>query len=271
MKNEQEAALTVSYPVQKFMNGAVHDALESVAREVPLTVSINGVEFATLVCTPSDRRELVIGFLASEGIIRKAAEIADLTFNDSQGYAYVQLTRDVSGQLEKSNRRFIGSCCGKSRQFYFQSDAETARTVLTITKISVQQCFQLMNDLSDQSQTFKETGGVHNAAFCHPNRIIAVRTDIGRHNALDKLYGFILAHRVSIKEGVIAFSGRISSEVVLKVAKMGIGLLLSKSAPTDLALKLASDLNITVIGFIRGERLNIYTHPERLTGGFVDQ
>ncbi len=106
---------------------------------------------------------------------------------------------------------------------------------------------------------------MHTAALAGPEGLEAVRIDIGRHNTLDKLYGHALRHGWSLSERVVAFSGRISSEVLLKVAKMGAPVLLSKSAPTDLALRLAEELGVTTVGFLRGASMNVYTYPERLT------
>ena len=91
------------------------------------------------------------------------------------------------------------------------------------------------------------------------------RQDIGRHNALDKLYGFCLERRIPVRNKVLIFSGRISSEILLKAAKIGVGVILSKSAPTTLAITLANDLNITAIGFIRDGSFNIYSHPVKAT------
>lgn len=241
-----------------------HHTEDWIASEVPLTIIVNGIEVSTLVSSPTHLKELVIGFLASEGFIRSFEDVMDITFNEGQGYAYVTIKGEVEAAFEKGNRRFIGSCCGKSRQFYLQSDAFTARTIYSNTVITPKQCMDLMDQLKESSQAFQKTGGVHNAAYCLPDRLICMRTDIGRHNALDKLYGYLLEHRIQPHTGVLAFSGRISSEIILKAAKMGIGILLSKSAPTDLALQLAEDLNITAIGFIRNGRLNIYTHSERV-------
>lgn len=97
-----------------------------------------------------------------------------------------------------------------------------------------------------------------------PHGVRVVRTDIGRHNTLDKLYGHALRREIALDERAVVFSGRISSEVLLKVVKMGCPLLLSKSAPTDLALELADQLGVTAVGFLRGEAMNVYTHPERI-------
>jgi len=122
----------------------------------------------------------------------------------------------------------------------------------------------VMKKMQEDSFVFKNTGGVHNAALCTAEDILVSRSDIGRHNALDKLYGYSLLNGISVRDKILVFSGRISSEILTKAAKIGVGIVLSKSAPTDLAIKLADDLNITAVGFIRGSSFNIYSHPERI-------
>lgn len=237
---------------------------ETVAVEYPLTIVLNGKEFATMVCTPTDLRELLIGFLASEGIIRFYDDITSLSIDEDRGFAYVDVSRPIEDVEQDHSKRFIGSCCGKSRQFYFKSDVQTAKTVMSQMSIHANQCLSLMDQLQSQSKFFKKTGGVHNAALCTVDKVLTVRTDIGRHNALDKIYGHILEHRIPLSDKLITFSGRVSSEVLLKISKMGIGILVSKSAPTDLALHLANDLGITVAGFVRGNKMNVYTHEHRI-------
>lgn len=110
----------------------------------------------------------------------------------------------------------------------------------------------------------KETGGLHNAAISDGLTFFVHRQDIGRHNALDKLYGFCIQRHITVRDKVLIFSGRISSEILIKAAKIGVGVILSKSAPTTLAVTLANDLNITAVGFIRNGGFNIYSHPERI-------
>jgi len=241
---------------------SVHN--EMIAIESPFTVMLNGQEFATLVCSPTDIDDLLVGFLASEGIIRSHDEITSISIDKDRGFAYIELVKTLERNQGDHSKRFIGSCCGKSRQFYLKNDVKTAKTVNSQVLISVNQCYSLMNQLQQASKHFKETGGVHNAALATVNDILTIRTDIGRHNALDKIYGDIIKNHISLKNKVIVFSGRISSEVLLKVSKIGIGILLSKSAPSDLALNLANDLGITTIGFIRGDKMNVYTHPRRI-------
>ncbi|SES93532.1 FdhD protein [Oceanobacillus limi] len=237
---------------------------EEIATEFALTIVVNGDEFATMVCSPSDLQELVMGFLTAEGVIRFVEEVKDIAIDESMGFAYVELYKELDVVETDHSKRVIGSCCGKSRQFYFKSDVKTAKTITSKLQLSVEQCYVLMEKLQRQSDQFKRTGGVHNAALATIDDLLAIRTDIGRHNALDKIYGYILQKRVSLKDKLIVFSGRISSEVLLKISKIGTGIVLSKSAPTDMALKLATDLGITVIGFARGDKMNVYTHSYRI-------
>ncbi|WP_232697987.1 formate dehydrogenase accessory sulfurtransferase FdhD [Brevibacillus daliensis] len=250
-------------PIHKYDGSQFYTKNDEIASEFPLTLQVNNIEFATMVCTPDQMEELVIGFLASEGVIRTADEIKSLSIQEETGFAYIQLNREVDLSPVHS-KRFIGSCCGKSRQFYLQSDVRTAKTIMSRQVITVQDCQRLMRQVN--SKFFQQTGGVHNAMLASKDGVVVIRMDIGRHNALDKIYGYCLSNRISLKDKVIAFSGRISSEVLLKVAKIGVGIILSKSAPTDLALDLAEELGITAVGFIRGDTLNVYTHPERIEG-----
>ncbi|SDO05391.1 formate dehydrogenase accessory sulfurtransferase FdhD [Halobacillus aidingensis] len=262
---------TRSWQIHRFREREWSSEEDEVAIEYPLTVTVNGEEFATMVCTPMDKEEMVIGFLASEGLIRNVKEIKEMTIDEDRGFAYVETVKSLP-QIQSGQKRWLGSCCGKSRAFYFQSDAATARTAMDESTFDPDVCYKLMEEFQSQAGMFQRTGGVHQAAIATEDGIVKAYADIGRHNALDKLYGFLLKENVSRKGKIILFTGRISSEVLLKISKMGFGVLLSKSAPTDLALQLADDLNITAVGFLRGERMNVYTHPRRIaaaSGGGV--
>lgn len=237
---------------------------DEIARETAVTVMINGEQYATIVCTPNDIREMALGFLASEGIIRTIRQVENITVDTAKGFAYINLTSPV--EFSERTERWIGSCCGKSREFYLKQDVKTAKTIYSKLTISTQQLYDLMNKFDKNAEVFERTGGVHQAALASTDEIIASYIDIGRHNALDKLYGHIMENRISLKDKIILFSGRISSEVILKVSKIGVGILVAKSAPTDLALKLADDLQITAIGFVRDSSLNVYTHEKRVYG-----
>ena len=258
--------ITTSQNIVKYNGHNFIEEEDDIAVESALTIILDGTEFATMVCTPSELKELVVGFLASEGVIRVYQDIHSFHIDEEKGFAYVDLVNKHSLQKDFHSKRFIGSCCGKGRQFYFHNDVKTAKTVMTRMTVTPEQCRELMKQMQESSSHFQQTGGVHNAALCTKEGIVAARTDIGRHNALDKLFGYCLINRIPLKDKIIAFSGRISSEVLLKAAKIGVGIILSKSAPTNLALDLAEELGITAVGFIRANGFNVYTHQERIQG-----
>ena len=240
---------------------------DQVVTEWPLTLYLNGEEFVTLVASPDHLDELVTGFLASEGVIESLDEIEGLSFDPETGDARAKLSVDTAGLKDKLfARRYITSCCGKGRAaIYFDNDYRTAKAVTSDLTVTPGDAKDLIAKLQESSDVFRATGGVHNACFASPEEGIWVaRSDIGRHNALDKLYGWSLIHGRNVTQAVVAFSGRVSSEILLKVSKMQIPIVLSKSAPTELALALADEIGITVIGFARQDRLNVYTHPERI-------
>nr|WP_051029574.1 formate dehydrogenase accessory sulfurtransferase FdhD [Brevibacillus massiliensis] len=260
--------ITISRSVAKYRDSVFTLEDDEIVAEYPLTIFVNDQEFATVVCTPADLEELTIGFLASEGVIRSAAEVKQIAIDTAKGFAYVDLHQAFKLQQSFFTKRRITSCCGKSRQsFYFYSDARAAKPVDSQVSVSVEQCFHLMDTLQQSSLIHRQTGGVHNAALCSGQEMLVSYSDIGRHNALDKIYGYCLREGVETSDKLLVFSGRISSEVLLKAAKIGAAILLSKSAPTDLALQMAEELGITAVGFIRGGKLNVYTRPERITAG----
>ena len=239
---------------------------DRVVVEHPVTIKINGREFATIVCSPEYIEDMAVGFLASEGVIPKYADIKSIRVQEELGIVHIETDKIYPFYEKLLNKRYITSCCGMSRQgFVFANDALTAKKMtekhVTLTP---KDCFFLMEQMDQSADMFHQTGGVHNAALCDSNGIVLSRMDIGRHNALDKIYGHCLKHQISVRDKVIVFSGRISSEILLKVAKIGCEIVLSKSAPTELALTLAEELGITTVGFIRQESFNLYTHPERI-------
>ncbi|MED4227500.1 formate dehydrogenase accessory sulfurtransferase FdhD [Neobacillus cucumis] len=261
-----EHQMQVTNKVLRYENEVFQLVDDVIVTEYPFTIILNDKEFATLICSPENIEELVVGFLASEGIIRHYEDIKELQVIETIGKAIVTTHRVNKLNEMFHYKRYVTSCCGKSRQsFYFYNDARTVKPIETKNKVlSIEDCFHLMEMMQKSSTIFQDTGGVHNAALCDQNGIIVARTDIGRHNALDKIYGYCLKHSILIEDKVVVFSGRISSEVLLKVAKIKCGIVLSKSAPTELALRLAIELGITTVGFIRNKALNIYTNPERI-------
>lgn len=256
-----------------YQNGTATDNEDSIVTEYPITIKVNGQEFVTMVCTPEYIEDLAVGFLTSEGVIKQYKDIEDMWVQEKEGFVHIR-TNKINPYFQKfESKRYVTSCCGMSRTgFVFVNDALTVKKMNRIrVRLTIGDTFRLMDELQKSATLFHETGGVHNAALCDVNGMLISRVDIGRHNALDKIYGYCIRNNLSINDKIIVFSGRISSEILLKVAKIGCEVVLSKSAPTELALQLAEQLGITTIGFIRGESLNVYTYPERLSDLYIDQ
>ncbi|MDP9728324.1 formate dehydrogenase accessory sulfurtransferase FdhD [Alicyclobacillus tolerans] len=262
---QRRAPLQAKTVIQRYHEGQWTVIEDSVANEFVLTIEVDRQEFATVVCTPDCLEDFVIGFLASEGVIRQASDVDNLEVSLYRGMAWVHLKEKFQMRPEVYRKRYITSCCGKSRQsFYFFNDAQTAHKIEDSTRLSAGDILNVMAKMDEESFLFKQTGGVHMAFLEIPGQCFIARSDIGRHNALDKVFGYLLRCGLSTIGARMAFSGRISSEVLLKVSKMGVGVVISHSAPTQLALDLARDLNITVIGFVRNSSFNVYTHDWRV-------
>ncbi|WP_086428162.1 formate dehydrogenase accessory sulfurtransferase FdhD [Staphylococcus cornubiensis] len=256
--------IKTNQPIVRYENGVLFETEDDYVTETPLTIMVNREEFATVICSPNQLEELVLGFLASEGVILKRDELKSIEIDEHRGYAHVEITSPLHDRIQLSTKRLVASCCGKSREFYFQNDAAIAKTSMSNLQLTPPQILSMMARLQDQSRVFQATGGLHNAAISDGNDFYIHRQDIGRHNALDKLYGYCIHRHISVRDKVLIFSGRISSEILIKAAKIGVGMIISKSAPTTLAVQLAHDLNITAIGFVRNGYFNIYSHPERV-------
>ncbi|HOV78957.1 MAG TPA: formate dehydrogenase accessory sulfurtransferase FdhD [Bacillota bacterium] len=255
----------VTIPVTKYRNGSFSPGDDAVVREVPVTLYLNDQEFVTLVCSPGELRELAVGFLCSEGILRKKNDLRNITINEEDGLIWVE-TEGESQQEEMFLKRFITTCCGRGRaSFYFINDARGISPVTSGLKISPRQILFLSEQLEKSSVLFRETGGAHSAALCTAEEIVVYFEDIGRHNAVDKIFGRCFLDGAPLSDKILVFSGRVSSEILIKVAKMGIPMIISRSAPTELAVKMADELGITIVGFAREKRLNVYTHPDRVS------
>ncbi|WP_031517958.1 formate dehydrogenase accessory sulfurtransferase FdhD [Desulfofalx alkaliphila] len=253
----------VSLPITKVVDSAISQEEDKVVTEIPVTLFLNGDEFVTLVCSPQYLKELAVGFLCSEGILQQPSDLHDISVDEEEGIIHVSAN---AGQAEKRFlKRYITSCCGRGRSsFYFVNDAKSMSVVDSTTFVTPRHIWQLSTDLEEQSTLFKETGGVHNAALCTADQVVVFFEDIGRHNAVDKIFGHCFLNNIPFDDKIMVFSGRISSEILIKVAKMGLPILVSRSAPTALAVEMAVELGLTVVGFARGKRLNIYANPWRV-------
>lgn len=231
---------------------------DTVIKEYPITIYVNDQMLFTLLCTPGDVEVLVIGHLLTEGLIKTYDDIQSLIIDIEKGLVYVTLDDafDVS-----MNHRYITSGCASSALYYNTRDAVTLRHLKPKEPIPYdkQTVFDNMKHLNQKSRLFSETGGVHIAGVFKGDELLCFYEDIGRHNAVDKAVGYLLKERINTENVFVYVSGRISSEMVLKCIKAGIGGIVSRSAPMDLAVRLSKKHGIVLIGFVRGRRMNIYT------------
>lgn len=249
--------------IMKHSGAGFSSQSDEVAVEKPVTLLVNGIEMITLLCSPGHLDELAVGFLAGEGLLSHDSEDLEVQVDEEAGLVNVASASLDSLDFRRLGRRCLTTGCGKGVVFYDLRDRRDWKKVESSGKISPEKILSVMGEMQGQAVVFRETGGVHSAGLLLPNHFI-IREDVGRHNAVDKLLGFRLLHKIDYTEGILFLSGRISSEIVLKAGRMGIPVLVSRAAPTSLACELSEELGVTLVGFVRGKRMNVYTHAWRI-------
>ena len=238
---------------------------DMVITEYPLTIFLNGDEFITLLCSPNSLEYLVYGFLKSEGIIMNKEDVESVIIDEDKGFANVSLINRNPLSEKLHGRRTMTTGCAKGVTFYNVTDTIQLRPLENTFTVSINTIWKLLKRLNSESELFKRTGGVHSCCLCDYADILIMKEDVGRHNALDKILGETLVKGIDLADKMILTSGRISSEMLIKTAKAGIQVIVSRSAPTALAVRQAQELNMTLVGFARGTRANIYTGEGRIS------
>ena len=236
----------------------------SIVQERPLTVTVNGKELITLLTTGDANRELAVGFLLSEGFLSNKEELTSIRVDDEKGLAEIELSGDTDLTEKLWGKRAVTSGCGKGATFYHVLDSLHAREVTSDVRVTPEQVYALMKELNRLSDLYRETRGVHNSALSDGGKILVFKDDIGRHNAVDKIRGTCFLDEIPLEDKILVTTGRISSEIVVKIARMGVPILISRSAPTSLALDLAERVGLTLIGYVRGEKMTVYTGKQRV-------
>ena len=251
-------------PVMRVTGQSMSEEEDTVTTEFALTIILNNQELVTLLCSPKDLKYLAIGFLSSEGLLKGKDEIKKIVVDDQRGVVRVETEEDKGSESQLIFKRLITSGCGRGASFYSDAEVKNQARVESPIRISAPQVFALVKEFQHRSQVYQTTGGVHSAALCDTKNILVFSEDIGRHNAIDKIFGECMLTDLPTEDRIVITSGRISSEILLKVARRNIPLLISKSAPTNLGVRLAADLGVTLIGFARGKRMNVYANSWRV-------
>ncbi len=243
---------------------------DRVTQERPLHIVINGKELISLLCSPSQREELAVGFLLSEGFLHSPEQIRTLALDRSEDRVRLELIGPTIDLEERIRNITLTSGCGRGVLLCDTLDAVTAVEDTASLCLSPERILQGMSHLHRRSSSYLATGGTHSAAVTDGEKILAFAEDIGRHNAVDKVLGHCFLNRIETGDKAVLATGRISSEIIMKVGRSRVPILATRAAATDQVIRIAETLGITLIGFARGRRMNIYTCPERIIGGGED-
>ena len=237
----------------KVRGDRAEEATGEVVREQPLTLYVNGERFLTLLCSPMKLEALVVGYLWMEKVIESVADVQQIEVSPVDGRAGVRLTRPVTLPTE----RILTSGCGGG--ITFRIDHRLFPRLASRRRVRPEALAERMKDLFTSAIHYKASRGIHGAAIAEPDRLLVVAEDVGRHNAVDKVKGEALLRGIATDDCILLSTGRISSEMLLKAARMRVPIVASRTSPTEMAVALAEQLNVTVCGYVRPDGLNLYT------------
>jgi len=232
--------------------GRVSEVAGDVVREQPLTIHVNGEKFLTLLCSPMMLEALVVGYLWMEKVIGGMDEIAQIAVSAVDGRADVTLTHPVTLPTE----RILTSGCGGG--ITFRIDHRLFPRLESSLRVRPPVLAEGMKLLFQAATHYQRSRGIHGAALMDGSRLLVMAEDVGRHNAVDKIKGQALLDGIPTHDRILLSTGRISSEMLLKAARMGVPVVASRTSPTEMAVALAEQLNITVCGYVRPDGLNLY-------------
>jgi FdhD protein len=263
----------------KWRTGAMREEPDRLAVEEPLEIRLGGRRFTLTMRTPGHDEELAAGFLLAEGFINNREELGEIRrLRDSKGAPDpnaidVILNVPATGLRERLQRNFtVSSSCGVCGKTSIESIERRIAPITSTVAIGTAALLRLPTMMREAQAVFAATGGLHAAALFElkdPNEpeLIVLREDVGRHNAVDKVMGYAIAQGIApLSRHALMASGRLSFEIVQKTAAAGVPILCAVSAPSSLAVDLAEELGMTLVGFLRESTFNIYSHPERIAG-----
>jgi FdhD protein len=250
--------------IVRVLGGRLEEVEELLTEEITLKLYAGDRRLASLLCSPADLQDLVRGFLFSLGVIQRAEQVRSVTVNRATWSAFLELDPALGADLPVL-AGLVGSGCGSLPPPELREGPPALPP--DGFRVPAARVGELMRELSSLSELHRRTGGVHSAALADEGGLRLFREDIGRHNAMDKVIGARLAEGEDFRRCLLLSSGRVSSEVLAKAARCGAPVLVSRTAPTDRSVSEARRLNLTLVGFARGERMNLYSAPERITAG----
>jgi FdhD protein len=246
-----------SLRIKRIKGASSEEVDDFIAVEKRVRISVNGRGVLSLYCTPLMVRELVVGIIHNEGLISGewCAERMSIEYGDE-----ILVDVPATGAFSEGERTITSGCAGGVSLTRPLPEAMRSDTII----FPAEKVRNVFREFQSRSESYKLTGGVHSAALSDGNVVLAFAEDIGRHNAVDKVIGHCLLENIPFAGKMLLASGRLSSEIVLKCARSGIPVLVSRAAPTSLAVEIAESTGLTVVGFMRGDRMNVYTGKQRI-------
>ena len=264
MPSQNKLTTTNEMVLVKIVDGQAKEQTDTVAAEIAFSLIVNDKPLVSLVCSPSELDAMALGFLISEGLLSGYQSLLSIKV-DTENFSIAVKIKDLPDDWENIfTKKTITSGCGHGVTF---SDANSLHGWTLDNKnhsVTPKNIQQLIGDFRNASTLFAETGGVHSAALADKDAIVLFAEDIGRHNAVDKLIGKAFLNNISLHDKILLSSGRVSGEIMTKIIRSKIPILLSRSAPTCMSIHYAEMHGVTLIGFARGRRMNVYTHPLRI-------
>jgi FdhD protein len=253
--------------ILKVRDDSVEEVIDTVAAERSVLLRLNGEPVVSLLCTPSDIDALAVGFLVSEGFISADSLPRSVAVDETALEVAVELELPA-GWRDMIESGAITPGCGRGVTF---ANAAAPRLKAIASRMTEGQAVgdlpairSVMETFRSQSLLYASTGGVHSAAIFEGKKALFFAEDIGRHNAVDKVIGRAALSGVPLGDKVLVSSGRVSGEIMTKVIRSGIPVIVSRGAPTCVSVSRAEDYGVTLVGFARGSRMNIYSHPWRI-------
>ncbi len=246
--------------------GKAEKTKDCVAEEVPLQISLNDVYTFVIWCSPSQFKELAVGYLLGEEILRSVDEIKSLSSNEKEHKCQLKLkpSVDLDERMKNSRRSTRIIPLIKASTSPYQHD-ERIPVVKSCLKIKAQIILDAVNQINSLAKGFKDTGGLHDSAIVKADgTIMAFSEDVGRHNTVDKVIGEASLKNVNFSECFLIITGRVPGDMIYKAAKVGLPIVASVAAVLNSGISSAEKADIALVGFVRGKRMNVYTGFDRI-------
>lgn len=264
MTQEQQTDSEVVFQLEhgcRYAGGKWQSQPLRIVKEMPLTLYLNKHELVTLLCTPNKLNQLVLGFLHLQGLIKSADDVAFMRVCAEESVADINL---LDQSVRAPERRVLTTGCGGGVALNLDpGDLPRLETSLQLTP---DQVLHMVRVLRTESRLYPVTGGVHASMLSDGERALAIAEDVARHNTIDKIDGECLLTGAPTAGQVLVTTGRISSEMLVKAARMRTPIVISRTSPTHLATTLAEQLGITLVGYARSNSFSVYTHSQRIVG-----